>query len=202
MKNTHRICSRKGCDDDGINKTNGPGTTWYCEKHYRFKKMRAKAQQSGKVVPTWEQLEEMLLECLNEHGQLGKCPSCGRQMQWRAGAEMKIGRTISLQHNLDGTMCFICHSCNAGHGRSKLGDLYLDLGYDEKYCPDCDTVKSLDQFYKDRRNSRGIKDICQNCDKERTRKYRTERDADPIKRARYLAYMKEYHAAKKQEVLV
>ena len=202
MKNTHRICSRKGCDDDGINKTNGPGTTWYCEKHYRFKKMRARAQQSGKVVPTWEQLEEMLLECLNEHGQLGKCPCCGRQMQWRAGADKKKGSTISLQHNLDGTMCFICHSCNVGHGNSKLGDRFLELEYDEKYCPRCDTVKSLDQFYKDRRNSRGIKDICQNCDKERTRKYRTERDADPIKRARYLAYMKEYHAAKKQEVLV
>ena len=202
MKNTHRICSRKGCDDDGINKTNGPGTTWYCDKHYRFKKMRARAQQSGKVVPTWEQLEEMLLECLNEHGQLGKCPCCNRQMQWRAGAEMKIGRTISLQHNLDGTMCFICHSCNVGHGNSKLGDRYLYLEYDEKYCPRCDTVKSLDQFNKNRRNTLGVHDSCQNCVKEQNRKYRAERDADPIKRARYLAYMKEYHAAKKQEVLV
>ena len=201
MKNTHRICSRKGCDDDGINKTNGPGTTWYCEKHYRFKKMRARAQQSGKVVPTWEQLDEMLQPCLNEHGELGACPCCGRQMQWRAGSEMKIGRTISLQHNLDGTMCFICLSCNVGHGHSKVGDRYLEstpVGF--KHCGDCDTVKPLDQFNKSRRNSTGVASFCRECTTNRCRKHRAERDADPIKRAKYLAYMKEYHAAKKQEV--
>ena len=196
------MCSRNGCNEHGINKANGTGTTWYCEKHYRYHKMRSKAQRDGKVVPTWEECEKMLRPCLNEHGELGGCPCCGQQMQWRAGADKKIGPTISLQHNLDGTMCFICVSCNVGHGKSKMGDLYLDLEYDEKYCPDCDTVKSLYQFSKNISNSGGVRGICRECDTNRSRKYRTERDADPIKRARYLAYMKEYHAAKKQEVAV
>ena len=203
MKTTHRICSRTGCNDNRINKANGTGTTWYCEKHYRFLRMRTDAQRNSKVVPTWEECEKMLRPCLNEHGELGGCPSCGQQMQWKAGADNKRGPVLSLQHNLDGTMCFICHSCNVGHGNSRIGDRYLEptpVGF--KHCADCDTVKPLDQFNKNRRNTLGVHDICQNCDKERTRKYRTERDADPIKRAKYLAYMKEYHAAKKQEVLV
>ena len=202
MKTTHRICSRKGCDDDGINKANGKGTSWYCEKHYRYHKMRSKAQGDGKVVPTWEQLDEMLLECLNEHGELGGCPCCGQQMQWKAGADRKIGPTISLQHNLDGTMCFICLSCNVGHGKSKMGDLYLDLEYDEKYCPDCDTVKSLDQYNKNSSNSGGVRGICRECDTNRSRKYRAVIYADPVKRAEYLAKKRAYYHAKKQEVLV
>ena len=202
MKNTHRICSRKGCDDDGINKTNGHGSTWYCEKHYRFKRMRDVAQRRGKVVPSWEECETMLRPCLNEHGELGKCPSCGQQMRWRAGADRKRGPVLSLQHNHDGTMRFICLSCNAGHGVSKLGDLYLEptpVGF--KRCPDCDTVKPLGQFYKETNSRSGVRCICQNCDKERSRNYRAERNADPIKRAKYLAHQREnyrkYHAAKK-----
>jgi len=203
MKTTHKICSRKGCDDDGINKANGNGTTLYCEKHYRFNRMRTDARRDSKVVPTWGQLDEMLLECLNEHGELGGCPSCGRQMQWRAGADKKRASTISLQHNLDGTMCFICNSCNVGHGNSRIGDRYLEptpVGF--KHCGDCDTVKPLDQFNKSRRNRIGVTSFCRECVNNRSRKYRAGRDADPIKRAKYLAYMKEYYAAKKQEVLV
>ena len=178
---TGKVCGRNGCNEHGINKANGNGTTLYCEKHYRFLQMRDVAQRRGKVVPTWEHLDEMLLECLNEHGELGACPCCGRQMQWRAGADKKTGSTISLQHNLDGTMCFICHSCNVGHGNSKLGDRYLYLEYDEKYCPRCDTVKSLDQFNKDRSKIRGARSKCRECQNKQTRKYRE---------------------AKKQEVLV
>lgn len=171
MKNNYippgKVCGRNGCNEHGINKANGNGTTLYCEKHYRFLQMRDVAQRRGKVVPTWEHLDEMLLECLNEHGELG--------------ADKKTGSTISLQHNLDGTMCFICHSCNVGHGNSKLGDRYLYLEYDEKYCPRCDTVKSLDQFNKDRSKIRGARSKCRECQNKQTRKYRE---------------------AKKQEVLV
>ena len=115
----------------------------------------------------------MLRPCLNEHGELGKCPSCGQQMRWKAGADNRRGSTISLQHNLDGTMCFICHSCNAGHGVSKLGDLYLEptpVGF--KRCPDCDTVKPLGQFHKDRSKTLGTRSNCGECQNKQTRKYR------------------------------
>lgn len=183
MKNNNptKRCSRKGCNEHGVNKANGTGTTWYCDKHYRFQCMRSMAQRDNKVVPTWEQCDEMLLECLNEHGELGGCPSCGQQMQWRSVADKKRGSTISLQHNLDGTMCFICLSCNVGHGKSKLGDRFLEptpVGF--KHCADCATVKSLDQFNKDRRNGGGVKSICRECDNNRSRKYRAKKAAKKI----------------------
>jgi hypothetical protein len=186
MKNNYippgKVCGRNGCNEHGINKANGNGTTLYCEKHYRFYRMRTDARRSSKVVPTWEQLDEMLLECLNEHGELGGCPSCGQQMQWKAGADKKIGPTISLQHNLDGTMCFICLSCNVGHGRSRAGDRYLEktlVGF--KYCGDCDTVRPLEQFRRDRRTGTGFGSFCRDCSNKRRKKHRE---------------------AKKQEVLV
>jgi hypothetical protein len=198
---TGKVCGRNGCTEIGLNKIGR--YSQYCPKHYRFCEMRHQAQRDGKVVPTWEECEKMLQPCLNEHGALGGCPSCGQQMQWKAGADKKIGPTISLQHNLDGTMCFICHSCNVGHSTSKLGDRFLEptpVGF--KRCADCDTVKPLDQFHKDRSKTLGTRSNCCECDNNRSRKYRAERDADPIKRAKYLAYMKEYNAAKKQEVAV
>ena len=203
MKTTHKICSRKGCDDDGINKADGSGSTWYCEKHYRFNRMRSDAQRRGKVVPTWEECEKMLLECLDEHGQLGKCPSCGRQMQWRAGADKKRGPTISLQHNHDGTMRMICQSCNSGHGKSRVGDRYLEptpVGF--KHCADCDTAKPLEQFNRDRRAGTGFGAFCRDCGNKRNRKYRAEINANPAKRAEHLAKKRAYYHAKKQEVAV
>ena len=184
MKENNPIkrCSRNGCDNHGINKVNGKGSTWYCDKHFRFRCMRNRAQQRGKTVPSWEQLDEMLLECLNEHGELGACPSCGQQMQWRAGADNKRGSTISLQHNHDTTECMVCQSCNVGHGHSRIGDRYLEptpVGF--KHCGDCDTVKPLDQFNKSRRSRSGTTSNCRECQSNRCRKrYHAKKAAKKI----------------------
>jgi hypothetical protein len=205
MKTTHRICGRKDCNEHGINKADGRGTTWYCGKHYRFRLMRSTARQHSKVIPAWEHLDEMLLPCLNEHGELGGCPCCGRQMQWKSGADKKRGATISLQHNLDGTMCFVCHSCNTGHGNSRLGDRFLEptpVGF--KHCADCDTVKSLDQFHKNSSKGGGVHSSCRECQNNRSRKYHASIKADPVKRAEHLAKQRaRYHAdpAKRAEHL-
>src|SRR5210317_1088089 len=142
---TVKVCSRKGCNDLAT-VSSGP-TNFYCEKHYCFRRMRSDARKRGKKVPTWKQLDEMLLECVDEHGNLEGCSSCGQQMQWRAGEDRKIGASISLQHNHDDTECFICHSCNAGHGGSKLGDRYLGLtAKGLKHCVNCGKNKPFDQF--------------------------------------------------------
>jgi hypothetical protein len=173
MKTTHRICSRTGCNDLGINKANGLGSTWYCDKHHQFLRMRTNARYVGKKVPSWEECETMLQPCLNEHGELGKCPSCGQQMQWKTGADRKRGPVLSLQHNLAGTMCFICLSCNVGHGGSRAGDRYLEktpVGF--KYCGDCDTVRPLEQFRRDRRTGTGFGALCRDCSNKRREKHR------------------------------
>jgi len=184
--------------------------------------MRSDARKRGKKVPTWKQLDEMLLECVDEHGNLEGCSSCGQQMQWRAGEDRKIGASISLQHNHDDTECFICHSCNAGHGGSKLGDRYLGLtAKGLKHCVNCGKNKPFDQFGNRKSRNRGLYDICSECNKERSRKHyhdniksnpskRAERlmhereryakiKADPEKYAEYLANKREYRKARRQK---
>lgn len=195
-----KTCSRKGCDDIGHIKA-GTGT-WYCNKHYRFLKMREKAKRTDKVVPSWEQCEEMLIPCLNERGELGLCPCCKRQMQWKCGADKKRGTTVSLQHNHDGSMCFICTSCNTGHGSSKLGDAYLDLPDDKKLCADCEEIKPRDQFHNNQAKRGGVHNICKDCKNKRDAARYAAIKADPEKRKAYLAKERQRYAAKKQrEVL-
>lgn len=202
MKNIlERKCSRKGCTEIGLYKIGI--NSYYCPKHYRFREMRGKAQQGYKTVPSWDECEEMLQPCLNEKGELGKCPYCRRQMRWKCGNNKKRSATISLQHNHDGTMGLICTSCNAGHGPSKLGDAYLDIPTDEKYCPDCDEIKLRAQFPKNRVWRNGP--ICKECCRKRNRAYQAAINADPEKRSDYLAKARKrsqrYRAAKRQEVL-
>lgn len=196
MKNIlERKCSRKGCNDIGHNKA---GTaTWYCNKHYRFAKMRESAKLNDKVVPSYEQCEEMLQPCLDEHGNLGKCPCCNQQMRWKAGGDKKTGRTISLQHNHDGSMCFICHSCNTGHGSSKLGDKYLEIPVGSKYCSDCDTIKPDTAFYKSKATWSGTQSICIPCHRKREHETRAKINNDPVKRAEHLAKRRQQYAATK-----
>lgn len=190
--NTTKTCGRKGCNELGLHKDGG---SHYCPKHYRFKRMRQVAKQDGKVVPSWEQCEEMLLLCLNEHGELGLCPCCLQQMQWKAGDDKKTGRTISLQHNLDGTMCFICHSCNTGHGHSSLGDDWFEtqnVSDGHKFCPYCKEIKLIDQFHNNQATRDGVGNICGDCKCKNEAERRSARDADPTKREAYLAKAREY----------
>lgn len=163
-----RVCSRKGCNDLAAIKASP--TNFYCEKHARFKDMRRTAASSCKKVPSWEQCEEMLKPCLNEHGELGGCPCCGRQMQWRAsGVHGKRGSTVSLQHDNDGTMRFICNSCNGAHGHHKAGDGFYLIKKGHKKCPTCGIEKPFDQFHKNRTQSCGCTSSCKECYRVRYR---------------------------------
>lgn len=191
---TGRICGRKGCDDLGTVQSG----TCYCEKHYRFKRMREVAQKRGKSVPSWDKCEELLQPCLNEDGTLGKCPSCHQQMQWRE-ADKKRGPTISLQHNHDTTECMVCTRCNAGHGKSKLGDRYLEptpVGF--RHCSQCDTIKPVAQFPKNRTKGSGLDSNCKSCEGTRKRKYyHTKAQTDPDFLAKNRDRSRKYRASKK-----
>ena len=174
---THRICSKKDCTDEGVVKKS---TLIYCEKHYRFLRMRDKAKHRGKEVPTFEQCEEMLKPCLDDQGNLSGCPCCGKQLQWRAGEDRKTGSTISLQHDLSSHMHFICHSCNTGHGSSHHGDNYLTRPKDHGYCTACKTEKHISQFTVDRSTTSGRKTKCRGCYYEYNRNRRANKKAQAV----------------------
>lgn len=168
-----KVCSRKGCND--LAAVRKDSTTFYCEKHSRFKEMRSRARKDSKKVPSWEQCEEMLKPCLNDHGELGACPCCGRQMQWRAGKGRKIRSTVSLQHNHDETECFICLSCNSAHGQHKDGDGFYLIKKGHKKCPTCGIEKPFDQFNKNRTKRNGCCSECRECSLIR---YKNQRGRD------------------------
>jgi len=155
-----RKCSKPGCSGEGKHKYSE--SSMYCDKHRRFQTMKNKARRDGKLVPTGEQLEEMLKPCLSADGSL-ICPRSKKSMQWVAGADGRKGSTVSLQHNLNGTMEFVSHSANVSHKNSKLGDLYWNLKDNEKFCPDCSTVKDKTSFGRCRRNPNGLQCRCRTC---------------------------------------
>ena len=193
-----RKCSRHGCDGTATAKH---GNASYCKKHYRFLYMRDRARQYGKSIPSWNQLEKMLLECLDSSGELGVCPHCKRGMQWRCGDDNKIGSTISLQHDKRGGMRFLCTSCNASHGNSKLGDGWYDIQEGYKYCPKCASIKPNNSFGRCNPSKDGLQVRCRECHNRIARKYREAIYADPTKHKAHKAKQREYYAAKKQEVL-
>lgn len=160
MTNLNRICGKKGCSDVAVYKTSSGG--FYCPKHSRFITMRSKSQQTNKYQPTFEALEKLLIQC----GPEMRCPNCNKKMIWRT----KLGKrrnVVSLQHNNDGTIQFLCHACNVGHGNSQLGDRYFDLKQNEKYCSSCKRILTKNQFYKDVYSVDKICYICKKCCHER-----------------------------------
>lgn len=169
-----RICCRRGCSDVGVVKT-GTGAQ-YCERHFRIRGMRSRARKSDKRVPTWFQAELMVNSCENVDGSL-QCRRCGEPMKYRSVGNKKgaKGNVITLQHNYDQTMECCCHSCNTGHGSSKLGDAYWLLKDDEKYCPDCDEVKKTTDFHKSSGEKSGLHWRCKTCNNKQSREYRNRK---------------------------
>jgi len=96
----NKVCNRKECNGLGINLINKRYGTSYCLKHYRFRKMRQRAQQCKKDVPTWNECEILLFVWCPTF----KCPTCNAQLKWRGNIH-DVKNVISLQHNIDETMC-------------------------------------------------------------------------------------------------
>lgn len=120
--------------------TNRKQKTFYCEKHFRFLKMRGAASYSRKIVPTWEQLDQMLAS-LDEM----KCPHCKRAMTMRSGDDRSS--VLTLQHYRSGELGFLCFSCNVRHGQY-AGDSFMQMPLGHKTCPRCKILKPYDGFYR------------------------------------------------------
>lgn len=128
--------------------------------------MRGGARTSGKSVPTIEQLTAF------KDGLLGMgCPHCKREMHW--DRSHGTASQITLQHYRDGTMGFLCHSCNARHA-AQDGDSFVAIPITHKLCRDCNQVKPLEAFALNRNHQRfdDRHTYCKACFSERNRRYR------------------------------
>lgn len=156
-----------------------------CEKHYRFSQMKATAKRHKKLVPTHEQLEQMVdKEML--------CPDCGVKMNWRS----RDGKSTvaSLQHYRSGRLAIVCLSCNTRHA-SMDGDSYCDMPKDHKQCPSCLVVKPQTEFSADNGRTGNIKrkSICKKCSNKKVNDWK-ERNRDE-----YNEYQRAYRAKRKAE---
>jgi hypothetical protein len=157
-----KICSKKNCYVVGEHARNGQKSSFYCNKHYRFIRMQAKAKEKNKYIPTDDELEILLFLC----GKEKVCFSCNKKMQWHSKYK-GLRHVISLQHNHNGTISFICHGCNGGHSRSHLGDQYFYIDKNKKYCPSCKKVLSRSKFNKSTYRYDGLRHECRQCQKIR-----------------------------------
>ena len=130
--------------------------------HYRFGQMRASSKRRGKVVPTREQLNQMVDACRM------RCAHCKKQMNWLA--RDGSATVATLQHNRNGSMCFLCLSCNTRHAQFK-DDTFYSRDISTHPCRDCGKEFSKENFFKDRSRPLGIKPYCKDCSNERHRKW-------------------------------
>lgn len=122
-------------------------------KGQRLRQMRRSARTRGKAVPTVEQLEAMLPVDM-------RCPCCSTQMVWkRCDGQTTV---ITLQHDRSGEMRLICFRCNARHGQFE-GDVFYEFGAEHKLCVGCNTIKPLDQFWRNSMTVTGRFSRCISC---------------------------------------
>lgn len=137
-KRNGKKCSR--CDNGIILNS---GAYSLCEKHLVFFHMRKNASKTRKYTPSYEELD-LLLE---KQGVV--CYLCKTEMAWRSNNNRKVG--ISLQHDNNGEIRFLCNSCNVRHGRGGLGDKIYELGMAVKICTFCKIIKPRSDFYRRRK---------------------------------------------------
>ena len=181
-----KICSKIGCKNLGIVRIktyNRPNNLFYCNKHYRFQCMRHGAQQKGKSIPLYTELENLMPDNMI-------CSICDQKMIWHSKYGDK-NSVISLQHNNNGTIILICMACNNGHGHSKLKDKYFDIKKNNKFCPDCDLELNIKQFSIHHSRINNIQGICKNCNKKRQKLYyEKQKDNKNIRKSHYVGIYK------------
>lgn len=153
------------CCHCGLNAHGVIGGSYFCVKHLRFIRMRGVARTRRVAVPTMSELENMLVK-LNGF----KCPGCDKKMIWRMGRGLHTVRVISLQHNRDGSMGFLCLRCNSLH-RAYPGDSFYTRDRNKKYCRPCGKEVDLNRFYNViQKNGRAGKMArCGGCESKRVR---------------------------------
>lgn len=160
-------CCRKKCENIATAKITNSD---YCDKCYRFHGMRDGSRKAEKYIPTFEELEKLFKNINNM-----KCPICKIKMIWRSKYDNnKNSKVMSLQHNNNKTISFICCSCNAAHGNHKLGDNFLTIPMHEKYCPSCNKILNINLFCKNKNSHDGCSGQCKSCKRKYTNNFRTK----------------------------
>lgn len=165
------------------------GGSEYCAKHFRFSQMRHTAKHRGKSIPSFEQLEIMLIE----NGMI--CPGCGNEMNWLNPDDSKL--RISLQHDCSGEIRFLCFSCNCRHSK-RPGDSFYTDPKDKRRCGKCHLWKDFSEFWKGTRYL-GLQNECKSCRSERHKSWHSRNREKNIlsMRIRY-AKMRDLYNANRQ----
>lgn len=143
----------------------------YCDKHYVWYRSKSTAKKDGKYVPTLSEFN-ILWEKLVSDNFCCPCPNCKKRMIIKSSKGSPRGNVVTLQHWNNGGIELICHSCNTGHGQSKLGDAWKDVPKGYKFCPQCETIKTIDNFSKCSCRFDGLRGECRLCNKNRSKDYR------------------------------
>jgi hypothetical protein len=118
----------------------------------RFTQMRQYTRRRSKLVPSYTAL--MILELANKM----HCLDCGCKMVWTRNESATC--YCSLQHYNDGSLGFVCGSCNSKH--AAMGDLYRALGPTMRICNMCKSIKHEREYYRHGGGRRASR--CKQCD--------------------------------------
>jgi hypothetical protein len=103
--------------------------------------MRFSAKRFGKSMPTWEECEAGILET----GMVCPVRSCKKKMLMQA--QQGSRDIVSLQHWRNGSYGFICMGCNDREKYFPTDEMIHEITVDQKWCPNCEIVKSKSEFY-------------------------------------------------------
>lgn len=132
-----------------------------CAKHFRFYQMQHSAKSAGKFIPTLEQLDALVPKPF-------QCLTCKRELIWFMKDDPKNrGRVISLQHDRDGSIRLICHSCNGRHD-DRPGDSFYQEGMDRRRCGCCGVTKAISEFGTENGRFQNKKCVCKPCSYKRS----------------------------------
>ena len=116
-------------------KHNGKWKPNLCARHARFTQMRDTALSRNVYVPTTQELE-----AIAGNDEFLSCPTCGVVMHWMVAEKRSLRPSlITLQHDRNGQIRFLCFSCNARHYDFDGDEFYL-YGPHFKPCKRCRAV--------------------------------------------------------------
>jgi len=167
----------KWCNSIGYKKQ---GQLYLCKKHYRFQRMRVMEKYNGKEVPSYKYLESLNYK---------NCYKCKVKMNWLA----KDGRKtmITLQHDRDGTIRFLCMSCNGRHANFKDDKSFYQDNPNKKLCHECGKIKSLKFFHKYIGSFKKVAVYCKKCMRKITKNWYKNNKEKRTKRAKKWRKLKE-----------
>lgn len=140
-----------------------------CDRHLRINRMWEDSRLRGKVAPKRRVIDAMMDAIVPDM----TCPKCNRKMEYHAKIN-GMASVVSIQHWPDGSISFLCVSCNSRHGNMSGGeDRFKEITAHTKSCSACKVILPLSDFTKG--NTYGGKAAqCRNCSNEASRKYHEE----------------------------